>query len=163
MSEARRTVLRAAALVLASVVVGTVVHFPLVKRFLHGEFRESFFEASRFPGVRLISLQEAEDLWSSGQVTILDARAAGLFRDGHVPGARNIPPEELGQGFPAWVLVMPREATLVVYCEGGACRSSLDLAERLHQAGFQDIRVLIGGWEEWARAGLPEEKGDVQE
>jgi rhodanese-related sulfurtransferase len=60
-------------------------------------------------------------------------------------------------------MTFAREGTVVVYCEGGDCQSSLDLAKRLHEAGFRDIRVSTGGWDEWRAAGLPEEKSDAPE
>jgi rhodanese-related sulfurtransferase len=80
-----------------------------------------------------------------------------------VPRARNLPATESGQKLPAEILELGRERTLVVYCEGGDCQSSLLLAKRLHDEGFKDIRVITGGWEEWKKAGLPEEKDDDQE
>ena len=52
---------------------------------------------------------------------------------------------------------------IVVYCEGGDCQSSLLQAKRLSDEGFQDIRVMTGGWAEWKRTGLPAEKGDDQD
>lgn len=160
--EARRLAAQAAALVALSVVVGAAVHFPLVKRFVRGEFRETFFEAARYPGVRLITLQEAEDLWAGGTAVLLDARPAEAFALGHAPGARNIPSARDGFEVPVEVLALAREAVLVVYCEGGDCQSSLALARRLHDEGFRDIRVFSGGWDEWRAAGLPEERGEAR-
>lgn len=160
MTEARRLVVQAAALVALGAVVGAAVHFPLVKRFVRGEFRETFFEAARYPGVRLITLQEAEDLWAGGLAVLLDARPAEVYARGHAPGARNIPAARDGFEVPAGVLALAREAVLVVYCEGGDCQSSLALARRLHDEGFRDIRVFSGGWDEWRAAGLPEEQGE---
>ncbi|MBP7706464.1 MAG: rhodanese-like domain-containing protein [Candidatus Aminicenantes bacterium] len=160
MKEVRRLVVQAAALVALGAVVGAAVNFPLVKRFVRGEFRETFFEAARYPGVRLITLQEAEDLWAGGQTVLLDARPVEAFALGHAPGARNIPSARDGFEVPAGVLALAREAVLVVYCEGGDCQSSLALARRLHDEGFRDIRVFSGGWDEWRAAGLPEEQGE---
>jgi len=146
-----------------SVLLAAAVHFPLVKRFARGEFRETFLSQAEFPGIRLITLQEAEDLWSAGEAVLFDARPERPFREGHVPLARNLPATESGQKLPAEILELPRERTLVVYCEGGDCQSSLALAKRLHDERFKDIRVMTGGWEEWIKAGLPVEKEDDQE
>ncbi len=163
MSEARKALTQALALAALSVVVGAAVQFPLVGRFLAGEFRDSFFRAADYPGIRMIALAEAEDLWASGTAVVLDARAETFFGRGRVPGARNVPAEEDGTALPDGVLALPRDRTLVVYCEGGDCLSSLALAKRLHDAGFRDIRVFGGGWEEWRGAGLPEEGDRDQE
>ena len=163
MTEARRTFRQALALAALSVLVAAAVHFPLIQRFARGEFRETFFVQADYPGVRLITLAEAEDLWRAGETVFLDARAPDLYAEGHVPRARSVPAAEIETLMPVLVLRMAKEAALVVYCEGGDCQSSLTLAERLHDEGFKDIRVLSGGWEEWKRAGLPGETGNDQE
>ena len=162
MSEAGRVLRQALVLGALSLLVASAVHFPLVKRFARGEFRESFFQASEYPGIRLITPEEAEDLWRTAQAAFIDARRKDLYDAGRVPGARSLPVSEAEKGFPAGVLDLPRQGTLVVYCEGGDCQSSLLLAKRLHDHGFKDIRVMTGGWEAWKAAGLPEERGDGQ-
>jgi rhodanese-related sulfurtransferase len=163
MSDARRVLAQAAALVALSVLVGAAVHFPLVGRFARGEFRETFFQASEYPGIRLISLEEAEDIWQTQVAVFIDARRNELYREGHVPRSLNLPANESARTLPSLVMTFAREGTVVVYCEGGDCQSSLDLAKRLHEAGFRDIRVSTGGWDEWRAAGLPEEKSDAPE
>ncbi len=163
LSEARRVLRQALAIGALGLTVAAVVHSPLIKRFVRGEFRQSFFQAAEYPGVRMITLAEAEDLWAAGEALVIDARAGELYAQGHVPRARNIPADGSGNAFPREILDRPDDMTIVVYCEGGACQSSLALAKRLHDEGFKDIRVFSGGWEEWTKAGLPEEKGDGQE
>ena len=163
MSETRKIVRQVLVIGALSVLVAATVHLPLFKRFVRGEFRETFFSQAEYPGVRVITLQEAEDLWAAGETAFFDARGTGPYGEGHVPRARNLPATETKLMIPPDVLEIPRERTLVVYCEGGDCQSSLALAKRLHDEGFRDIRVMTGGWEEWKKAGLPEEKGDDKE
>jgi rhodanese-related sulfurtransferase len=146
-----------------SVIVAAAVHLPLIERFVLGEFRETFFVQADYPGIRMITLGEAEDLWRAGEALVLDARASGFFERGHVPGARNLPAAETRVVLPAWIIEVPKDRTMLVYCEGGDCQSSLALAKRLHDESFRDIRVFSGGWEEWTKADLPEEKSDGQE
>ncbi len=161
MSETGRALRQALILGALAVLISAAVHFPLVKRFARGEFRETFFQAAEYPGVRLITLEEAEDLWRTGAAAaILDARAEKLFRQGHVPGALNVPAAGAGPPLPSELLGRARDKALVVYCEGGDCQSSLALAKRLHGEGFRDIRVFGGGWAEWTKAGLPEETAE---
>ena len=162
MSETRKIVRQVLVIGALSVLVGAAVRFPLVKRYARGEFRETFLSPADYPGIRLITLREAEDLWAVGEVVIFDARPERSFREGHVPRARNLPEAESRQKFPADVLELPRERVIVVYCEGGDCQSSLALAKRLHDEGFKDIRVMTGGWAEWIKAGLPAETGDAE-
>lgn len=161
MTEARRTVRQALAIAALSLAVAAAVHFPLIQRFARGEFRETFFVPSDVPGLRMITLAEAEDLWRAAEAAFLDARAGDLYREGHVPRALSAPAKEAETALPPFFERLPLEGTLVVYCEGGSCSSSLILAKLLGEKGFTDIRVFSGGWEEWERAGLPEEKGDA--
>ena len=163
MSETRKIVRQVLVIGALGVLLGAALNYPLVKRFVRGEFRETFFFQADYPGVVLITIQEAEDLWAAGETVFFDARGAGLYGEGHMPRARNLPEAESQQRFPADVLELPREKAIVVYCEGGDCQSSLLLAKRLHDEGFKDIRVMTGGWEEWKKAGLPEDRGDDQE
>ena len=163
MSDARRVLTQAAALIALSVLVGAAVHFPLVGRFARGEFRETFFQASDYPGVRLITLEEAEDIWRTQTAVFIDARRGGLYSEGHVPRSLSLPADESARTLPSLVMALARVGTVVVYCEGGDCQSSLALAKRLHEAGCRDVRVFTGGWEEWRAAGLPEEKSGAPE
>lgn len=163
MSRARRVLGQALVLGVLSVVVAAAVHFPLVRRFVRGEFKQAFFSQADYPGIRLVTLQEAEELWREGEAVIFDARGAGPYGEGHVPGARNLPGAESGLEIPTDILELPRNRALVVYCEGGNCQSSLALARRLHDEDFRNIRVFSGGWAEWQAAGLPEEKSNDQE
>ena len=162
MSEAGRILRQAMAIGALGLLIAAAVHFPLFKRFARGEFRESFFQASDFPGVRLITLEEGEELWRTAQASLVDARRPGLYGEGHVPGARSVPAPEAEKALSVDLLNLPREGTLVVYCEGGDCQSSFLLAKRLHDEGFKDIRVMTGGWKAWQAAGLPEERGNGQ-
>jgi rhodanese-related sulfurtransferase len=162
LSETRKIVRQVLVIGALGVLVGAAVRFPLVKRFARGEFRETFLSPADYPGIRLITLRESEELWAVGEVVIFDARPERSFREGHVPRARNLPATESKLKIPPDVLELPRQRTLVVYCEGGDCQSSLALAKRLHDEGFRDIRVMTGGWEEWKKAGLPEEAGDAE-
>jgi rhodanese-related sulfurtransferase len=162
-TEARRTLTQALAIGALAAAVGAAVHVPLIQRFARGEFRETFFVAADYPGVRMITLLEAEDLWRTGEAVFLDARTADLYAQGHVPRALSAPAREAEASLPSFFERLPLEGTLVVYCEGGDCASSLALAKLLHEEGFADIRIFNGGWEEWERAGLPGEKGDAPE
>ena len=44
---------------------------------------------------------------------------------------------------------------IVTYCSGEDCHSSVDLAARLIEFGFENVKIFFGGWEEWNIAGLP--------
>jgi rhodanese-related sulfurtransferase len=160
-SEAGRALRQALALAALSVVAAAAVHSALVLRFGRGEFRETFFDAAANPGIRLITLEEAEDLWRTNAAVFFDARSPTLYDAGHVPGAGSIPVPPSRPVIPAEVLEIAKDRTLVVYCEGGSsCMVSQALAQRFNAEGFKDVRVFDGGWAAWTAAGLPVERSE---
>jgi rhodanese-related sulfurtransferase len=158
-------------IIILSVVLGAAVHFPLLRRFAAGEFREGFLDRREYSGIRFITLVEAEDLFNRRMrgeegLLFIDSRSREEFSAGHIPGALPVPLEELKRpgspeaGLESSVpLAFPGARTLVVYCEGGDCRTSLALAQIIYDRGYTDIRVFAGGWLEWNAAGLPESRG----
>jgi len=67
----------------------------------------------------------------------------------------NIPFEEYKKEKALDLIFLPPEGTVVVYCDGSECNSSLELAKVLHQKGLLDIKIFFGGWVEWTKEGLP--------
>ncbi len=157
-------------IVTLSVVLGAAVNFSLLRRFLAGEFRQSFIDERAYSGVRFITLAEAEDLFAqkiqTGEGAVfVDSRSRQDFAAAHIPGALSVPVAELKRSGKeasgevlSEALAFPADQVLIVYCEGGDCQTSVTLAKLIHEKGFTDIRILSGGWEEWTAAGLPEEK-----
>ena len=92
---------------------------------------------------------------NAGQAPILvDVRTPEEYRNGHVPGAINIPVQELDRRLAE--LSGYRDTELVLYCESGM---RAGYAERmLQQQGFTQIRSLDGDMAAWRRAGLPAER-----
>ncbi|MFZ2055169.1 MAG: rhodanese-like domain-containing protein [Candidatus Aminicenantales bacterium] len=167
--DARKTAGEILFIFVLSCLLGVAVNFSLLRRFLAGEFRQNFIDEKEYAGIRFITLAEAEDLFArkiqTGEgVVFIDSRSRGDFAAGHIPGALSVPVAELkGKGDAASdgalsaALSFPEDQVLVVYCEGGDCQTSINLARLIHERGFTDIRILSGGWEEWIAAGLPEE------
>ncbi len=148
-------ILRQIGLILGlSLVMGLVFNLSLIQRYRAGEFEHGFLSQEDFPNIIFVSLFQAEDLFSTGAL-FLDSREREKFLQGRIFGALSFPFE--GEHDPAVLdtLDAPWERTLVVYCDGSECRSSVNLAKALHDRGYPDIRVFFGGWEEWLNAGLP--------
>jgi uncharacterized membrane protein YdjX (TVP38/TMEM64 family)/rhodanese-related sulfurtransferase len=107
----------------------------------------------RQAGIRWIDSGSLEGrLEQSDKPLLIDVRAAGDFTGplGHIPGARNIPLEEL----PARLaeLDQSKQQALTLVCR--THKRSQTAALQLQQAGFTDVCVLRGGMEQWNRAGL---------
>jgi len=145
-------------IVLASALLGLAAHFPLFQKFLKGEFRESLFSSAKFPGLTLIGLAEAEELFIRKDALFIDSRPKQKFSQGHILNAVSVPLEDNKKKLNS-PLNSPFARTVVVYCDGGDCQESQALAKVLHEEGYRDIRVYAGGWTEWARTGHPTAEG----
>ena len=109
---------------------------------------------------RTISREQLSSLIASGAAPLLfEALPARYFDDAHLPGARNMPHDEVAALAPR--LAPDRMAPIVVYCANPACQNSHIAAGRLQQLGYTDVRVYAGGKQDWIEAGLPVEQGSV--
>lgn len=144
-------------ILLISSIFGAAANFSLVRRFFAGEFKPGFLAPEEFPGIRFITLAEAEDLFARRGAVFVDSRSREESDAGHIPGALNIPLEESRDRLDGEILPYPPDQILVIYCEGGDCQTSISLAKLIHAQGFRDIRIFTGGWAEWSAAGLPVE------
>jgi rhodanese-related sulfurtransferase/biotin operon repressor len=88
-----------------------------------------------------------------GLVTVLDVRPAEEYAAGHLPGAINIPIDELE----ARLGKLPRKREVVAYCRGPYCLMSFEAVAKLRSRGLK-ARRLEDGFPEWRAAGLPVER-----
>jgi len=89
-----------------------------------------------------------------GLVTVLDVRPVEEFEAGHLPGAVNIPIEQLAKRLGE----LPKRKEIVAYCRGPYCLMSYEAVELLRKKGHR-ARRLVDGMPEWRLAGLPVERG----
>lgn len=101
-------------------------------------------------GLASISRAELVERLRAGDVVVLDVRPDAEYAAGHLPGAVNVPPDELEQRLG----VLPADQQVVAYCRGPYCVYADD-AVRLLLAAGRDARRLDDGYPEWAAAGLP--------
>jgi len=103
------------------------------------------------PGDFVSGPELREALASDAPPLVLDVRTPAEFRQGHVPGARNVPHDALAGRLAS--LALPDDRELVVYCERGGRAQA---AERiLRGAGFERVRRLQGDMRAWRAADLP--------
>ena len=138
-----------------SIVLGIGLNYSLVRRYLQDEFSHGFVSEEDYPNITFITLPEAEDLFLQGDTAFIDSRTSDKYRSGRILGAVNIPFEGEHTEDSLDSLTFPPDKTLVIYCDGSECQSSVQLAKVLHDSGFVSIKVFFGGWEEWLREGLP--------
>ncbi|MGA1063801.1 MAG: rhodanese-like domain-containing protein [Burkholderiaceae bacterium] len=126
-----------------------VFHLPVVanpKAALIDEM-EGYLEFVEYGGGVIFAEQIPKAEYS--KIMVIDARDAGQFAKGHIPGAVNI----------EWRKVLeqreklPRDKMVLIYCNTGSLSAQAGFALRV--AGHDNVRILQGGFEEWkAKGGL---------
>jgi len=96
-------------------------------------------------GYRQISMEEAAKMMNAEKnYIILDARTPDEYAQGHIPGAINVPNEEIGT---AEIPELPDKSQLIlVYCRSG--RRSKEASEKLAKLGYTNV-VEFGGILDW--------------
>ncbi len=90
---------------------------------------------------------------NQGLVTVIDVRPPEEFAAGHVPGAINIPPDELEKHLQQ----LDPAQEVVAYCRGPHCILSFVAVEKLRMKGVKASR-MEDGFPEWKSAGYPVEE-----
>jgi rhodanese-related sulfurtransferase len=107
-----------------------------------------------------VTLDEGKAFWDRGGLLVLDAREADEYGEGHIQGAE-LAPMDLVVGDLEWLDRMAAEPRpIMVYCGGGDCELSLDLAFAINETGHRRVMVLTDGYPAWEEAGYPVVKGD---
>lgn len=104
-----------------------------------------------------VSLDEAVAIFKNGEARFVDAREVDFYLFGHIPKARSLPREGFEEVFPLVAGELGKESALVVYCSEAECPDSLIVAKALMRLGYRQVRVFVGGWQEWTTAELPQE------
>ncbi|MDX2146331.1 MAG: rhodanese-like domain-containing protein [Planctomycetota bacterium] len=107
-----------------------------------------------------ITIADAKSLFDQG-IRFIDARAKAEFELSRVPRALHLPPEAFTTGVGLEVLnLMPvKEEHFVIYCGGGECHASHNLAVFLEQAGYTNLHIIKEGLPGWIGAGHEIEEG----
>ncbi|NNJ25924.1 ArsR/SmtB family transcription factor [Alienimonas chondri] len=108
--------------------------------------REEFDDASP------ISERELFAEIEGGGVTLLDLRPEEEYAAGHLPSARSVPFDVLGEAEPD----LPRQGPLYVYCRGPFCARAV-AGHRLLRKATRASQRLRFSVPEWRAAGLPVE------
>ena len=86
---------------------------------------------------------------------LVEALGSGYWADAHLPGALNIPADQVDRLAPR--LLPDLDAEIVIY--GSATGQNSDItAQRLVDLGYQHVFVYEGGKEDWIESGLPVER-----
>jgi rhodanese-related sulfurtransferase len=105
-----------------------------------------------------ITLAQAKGLYDSLAADFIDAREPHEFAPGHIPGAYNLTQSHFaGSKTPEALEILDPSRPVVIYCGGGDCHASENVAILLQQAGFTSIHIMIDGFPAWVAAGYESE------
>lgn len=90
-----------------------------------------------------VSVDEAKELISSGEVKVLDVRTDEEFLTGHIPGAQLIPLQVIE----GKLSELDKNAKYLVVCRSG--NRSAQASALLAENGFKNIYNMTGGMNEW--------------
>lgn len=128
--------------------LGALFALALVPALISGAIQLKWREASP-PGEEVV-LSMAES-WGD-KVLWVDARSRAKFERGHIAGAVLLNEDEWDRLAPAFFDAWMPDKIVVVYCDGGSCDASHDVARRLrNDFKIENVHVLKGGWDAWPR------------
>jgi rhodanese-related sulfurtransferase len=91
---------------------------------------------------------ELERMIKTGEVNVVDVRADEDYKEGHVPGAINLPKTEWNS-----LKGLRRDKTNILYCYSQVCHLAAAAAVEFSGMGYP-VMKLEGGFDEWKEHGL---------
>lgn len=113
----------------------------------------------RPPSVEIDRESLRRRLEEGNELVLVDALAPLSYAARHLPGAINIPPARVDELAGSQIPGLDTE--IVVYCADAGCDASVEVAQRLIELGYRNVRHYSGGKRDWADAGLPFEGGRI--
>jgi 3-mercaptopyruvate sulfurtransferase SseA len=107
-----------------------------------------------------LRLEEFRARHAAGSVLVIDVRDELVFRNGHIPGAMNVPLSEIDRRA-SEIRTRAGQRTIVTYCSCPSEQTAASAAVALSKLGVTNVRVLVGGYPEWVSTGgaVEKEKG----
>jgi rhodanese-related sulfurtransferase len=106
---------------------------------------EEYLDFVDYGGATILPEQIPQEDWK--RFHVIDARDKDQFAKDHIPGAVNI---EWRQVL-AQRSVIPKDKSVLIYCNTGSLSAQAGFALRI--AGYENVRILQGGYSEWKAKG----------
>ena len=87
------------------------------------------------------------------KIVLVDALPEDEFRKLHLPGAINIPADQVRRL--AAERIPNKDVEVIVYCAGSRCHTSDTRANEFNPMGYSNVRRYVGGKHDWLKAHLP--------
>ncbi|KOH43716.1 rhodanese-like domain-containing protein [Sunxiuqinia dokdonensis] len=102
--------------------------------------------------VRTVDEIEIGEFQEKG-LPIIDARTSGFYEVSTIPGAKNIPHDEITDRMDE----LDRDQPSIFFCNGPQCPQSPTAIHNLLEAGYPPEKMLYyrGGMHDWVTLGLP--------
>lgn len=158
MNLQRQLLLEMGSITLLAVIVGLAINHPMLRDAWAGTSSAAAAPAATTTTDQLplpAGLLQIKELHAQQQAVFIDARDPFTFAEGHISGALSLPLGEADTGMVGFMAKTPFTTPIVVYCNGYGCHDSMELANKLLRAGYQQVFVFEGGFPEWHDAGLP--------
>lgn len=106
---------------------------------------EGYLEFVDYGGGVIFAEQIPKDEWA--KIMVIDARDPAQFAKGHIPGAVNMDWRQVL----AKRSTIPKNKPVLIYCNTGSLSAQAGFALRV--AGWDNVKILQGGMEEWKAKG----------
>jgi rhodanese-related sulfurtransferase len=106
---------------------------------------EGYLEFVDYGGGVIFAEQIPKEEWP--KFMLIDARDAGQFAKGHIPGAINMDWRQVL----AKRNTIPKNKPVLIYCNTGSLSAQAGFALRV--AGWDNVKILQGGMHEWQTKG----------
>jgi len=120
--------------------------------------RRRFYAMLRMARISVDELHRRVDAGDPPLIVDVRSHVALTLEPRHIPGAVHLPL----QGFETHVAELPRDREIILYCNCPNEASAARVAKLLMNAGFVQVRPLLGGLEAWIAAGHPVEMFPVE-
>ena len=111
-------------------------------------------EGRRLATTPQVKVSELARALTERRPMVIDVRSHAEWKAGHIAGVPNIPLGSLAER----MADVPRATPIIVHCQSGA-RSAI-AASVLEASGFASVANTTGGFQAWAAAGQPVERGE---
>lgn len=106
-------------------------------------------------GMRMLTTDEVKYYSQQPGTLMVDARSAEEYELGHISGAVSLPLDMFDQAFVAAQPEIRKSKLIVIYCSGGSCGTSEEVAKKLAEKGIKGLAIYADGLPGWMRSKLP--------